>query len=78
VLQAAEVRLGPDQRRRGESGIDRRGMLAWSIQMLMAAAGQAIKQKNPGEVVSSVRPLDWITGLGVNSTAGHRFQRSRF
>ena len=60
-----------------KTGIDRQELLSWSIQMLMAAAGQAIKQKNPGAVVSCVRQLDWMTGLGVNSTAGHRFQRSR-
>ena len=55
-----------------KTGIDRQEMLAWSIQTLMAAAGQAMKQKNPGAVVSCVRQLDWMTGLGVNSTIGHR------
>ena len=30
-----------------KAGIDRQEMLAWSIQTLMAAAGQAMKQKNP-------------------------------
>ena len=58
-----------------ESGIDRREMLAWSIQTLMTATGQAMKQNNPGAVVSCERQLDWMTGLGVNSSAGHRFQR---
>ena len=31
-----------------ESGIDRQELLSWSIQTLMAAAGQAMQQKNPG------------------------------
>ena len=55
-----------------KTGIDRQEMLAWSIQTLMAAAGQAMEQKNPGAVVSCVCQLDWMTGLGVNSTIGHR------
>ena len=29
-----------------ESGIDRQELLSWSIQTLMAAAGQAMQQKN--------------------------------
>ena len=35
-----------------ETGIDRQELLAWSIQTLMAAAGQAKQQKNPGAVVA--------------------------
>ncbi|QNI41454.1 hypothetical protein SynA1528_00411 [Synechococcus sp. A15-28] len=50
-------------------------MLAWSIQNLMAAAGQAKQQKNPGALVSAIRQLDWMCGLGVNSHAGHRVHR---
>ncbi|WP_170951504.1 hypothetical protein [Synechococcus sp. N19] len=38
-----------------ESGIDRQELLSWSIQTLMAAAGQAMQQKNPGAVVSAIR-----------------------
>ena len=45
--------------------------------LLMAAAGQAMKQKNPGAVVAAIRQLDWICGLGANSSAGHRVHRSR-
>ena len=55
-----------------KAGIDRQEMLAWSIQTLMATAGQTVKQNNPEAVVSCVRQLDWITGLGVNSTVEHR------
>ena len=41
-----------------ESGIDRQELLSWSIQTLMAAAGQAMQQKNPGAVVACIRQLD--------------------
>ena len=60
-----------------ESGIDRQELLSWSIQTLMAAAGQAMQQKNPGAVVSAIRQLDWMCGLGINSHAGHRVHSSR-
>ena len=53
-----------------ETGIDRLELLAWSIQTLMSAAGQAKQQKNPGAVVACIKQLDWMTGLGINSTAG--------
>ena len=45
-----------------ETGIDRQELLTWSIQTLMSAAGQAMKQKNPGAVVSCIRQLDHMTG----------------
>ena len=50
-----------------ESGIDRQQLLSWSIQTLMAAAGQAMRQNNPGAVVSAIRQLDHMTGTGYNS-----------
>ena len=50
-----------------KSGIDRKELLSWSIQTLMAAAGQAMQQKNPGAVVSAIRQLDHMTGTGYNS-----------
>ena len=50
-----------------ESGIDRQELLSWSIQTLMAAAGQAMLQKNPGAVVACIRQLDHMTGTGYNS-----------
>ena len=53
-----------------ESGIDRQELLSWSIQTLMAAAGQAMQQKNPGAVVSAIRQLDHMTGTGYNSHRG--------
>ena len=58
-----------------ESGIDRQELLSWSIQTLMAAAGQAMQQKNPGAVVSAVRQLDHMTGTGYNSHRGHGVRR---
>ena len=51
-----------------ETGIDRLELLAWSIQTLMSAAGQAKQQKNPGAVVACIKQLDCMTGLGINST----------
>ena len=58
-----------------ESGIDRQELLSWSIQTLMAAAGQAMQQKNPGAVVSDIRQLDLMTGTGYNSHRGYGFHR---
>ena len=53
------------------SGIDRQELLSWSIQTLMAAAGQAMQQKNPCAVVACIRQLDHMTGTGYNSHRGH-------
>ena len=36
----------------------------------MAAAGKAIKQNNPGTVVSAIRQFDHTTGVGYNSHRG--------
>ena len=58
-----------------ESGIDRQELLSWSIQTLMAAAGQAMQQKSPGAVVSAIRQLDHMTGTGYNSHRGHGVRR---
>ena len=57
------------------SGIDRQELLSWSIQTLMAAAGHAMKQKNPGAVVACIRQLDHMTGTGYNSHRGHGVRR---
>ena len=58
-----------------ESGIDRQELLSWSIQTLMAASGQAMKQKNPGAVVACIRQLDHMTGIGYNSHRDYGFHR---
>ena len=58
-----------------ESGIDRQELLSWSIQTLMAAAGQAMQQKNPGAVVACIRQLNHMTGTGYNSNRGHGVRR---
>ena len=58
-----------------ESGIDHQELLSWSIQTLMAAAGQAMKQKNPGAVVACIRQLDHMTGTGYNSHRGYGIHR---
>ena len=52
-----------------ESGINRKELLSWSIQTLMAAAGQAMKQNNPGVVVSAIRQLDHMTGVQTGNAA---------
>ena len=57
------------------SGIDRQELLSWSIQTLMAAAGQAMQQKNPGAVVACIRQLDHMTGTGYNSHRGYGTHR---
>ena len=54
-----------------KNDIDRQELLSWSIQTLMAAAGQAMQQKNPGAVVSAIRQLDHMTDTGYNSHRGH-------
>ena len=58
-----------------ESGLDRQELLSWSIQTLMAAAGQAKAQRNPGAVVSAIRQLDWMCWLGINSQRGYSVHR---
>ena len=58
-----------------ETGIDRQELLSWSIQTLMAAAGQAMQQKNPGALVACIRQLDHMTGTGYNSNRGHGVRR---
>ena len=60
-----------------ETGIDRLELLAWTIKTLISAAGQAKQQKNPGAVVACIKQLDWMTGLGINATAGQRVPRGR-
>ena len=57
--------------------LDRQEMLAWCVHTLLETAGQAKAQRNPGAVVSAIRQLDWMCGLGINSHAGHRVHRSR-
>ena len=61
-----------------ESGIDRQELLSWSIQTLMAAAGQAMRQGNPGAVVSAIRQLDHMTGTGYNSHRGYGIHRRSY
>ena len=54
-----------------ESGVDRQELLSWSIQTLMAVAGQAMQQKNPGAVVSAIHQLDPMTDTVYNSHRGN-------
>ena len=57
------------------TGIGRQELLSWAIQTLITASGQAMKQKNPGAVVSCIRQLDHMTGTGYNSHCGHGVRR---
>ena len=41
----------------------------------MAAAGQAMQQKDQGAVVSAIRQLDHMTGTGYNSPRGQSVRR---
>ena len=52
-LPADQVSLALDKLDIDESGVDRQELLSWSIQTLMAAAGQAMK-KNPGAIVACI------------------------
>ena len=72
LLKRAWVQIKDDV---DESGINRKELLSWSIQTLMAAAGQAMKQNNPGAVVSAIRQLDHMTGVCYNSHRGHGARR---
>ena len=58
-----------------ESGIDRQELLSWSIQTLMAVAGQAMEQGNTGAAVACIRQLEHMTGTGYNSHRGYGFHR---
>ena len=58
-----------------EAGVDRQELLSWAIQTLITASGQALKQKNPGAVVSCIRQLEHMTGTGYNSHRGYGFHR---
>ena len=47
------------------SDLERKEMLAWAVQTLMSAAGQAKRQNNPGAVVGAVAQLDKLCGLSL-------------
>ena len=58
-----------------ETRLDRKELLSWAIPTLITANGQAMKQKNPGAVVSCIRQLDHMTGTGYNSHRGYGSNR---
>ena len=72
LLKKAWVQIKDDI---DESGINRQELLSWSIQTLMAAAGHAMQQKNPGAVVACIRQLDHMAGTGYNCHRGHALHR---
>ncbi|TGG91883.1 MAG: hypothetical protein ERJ67_06870 [Aphanocapsa feldmannii 277cV] len=60
-----------------EIDICRKQMLFWCIHQLQAAAGMAMKQKNPGALVSCIREPDALCGFGINSAGGYRHHYRR-
>ena len=55
-----------------ESGCDRRALLAWCIDRLQVAVGNALEKNNHGAAVSGIRELNLLTGLGVHNGSVHR------
>ena len=55
-----------------ESGCDRRALLAWCIDRLQVAVGNALERNNAGAAVSGVRELNLLTGLGAHNGTVHR------
>ena len=55
-----------------ESGCDRKAMLAWSIDRLQVAVGNALEKNNHGAAISGIRELNLLTGLGPHNGSVHR------
>ena len=55
-----------------ESGCERRALLAWCIDRLQVAVGNAIERNNHGAAVSGIRELNLLTGLGAHNGTVHR------
>jgi hypothetical protein len=49
-----------------ESGCDRRALLAWCIDRLQVAVGNALARNNAGAAVSGIRELNHLVGFGVH------------
>ena len=55
-----------------ESGCDRRALLAWCIDRLQVAVGNALEKNNHGAAVSGIRELNLLVGLGQHAGTVHR------
>ena len=55
-----------------KSGCDRRALLAWCIDRLQVAVGNAIERNNHGAAISGLRELNLLTGLGAHNSSVHR------
>ena len=55
-----------------ESGCDRRALLAWCIDRLQVAVGNALERNNHGAAVSGIRELNLLTGLGQHGSVHRR------
>ena len=55
-----------------ESGCDRRALLAWCIDRLQVAVGNALEKNNHGAAISGIRELNLLVGLGQHAGTVHR------
>ena len=55
-----------------ESGCDRRALLAWCIDRLQVAVGNALARNNHGAAISGIKELSWLTGLSQHNGSVHR------
>ena len=55
-----------------ESGCERRALLAWCVDRLQVAVGDAIARNNHGAAISGIRQLNTITGLSQHGTVHRR------
>jgi hypothetical protein len=58
-----------------ESGCERRALLAWCIDRLQAAVGNALEKNNHGAAVSGIRELNLLVGLGSQNHSGVTHRR---
>tara|TARA_E500000178_G_scaffold310511_1_gene325661 strand:+ start:306 stop:656 length:351 start_codon:yes stop_codon:yes gene_type:complete len=54
------------------SGCERRAMLAWCIDRLQVAVGNALERNNHGAAISGIRELNLLVGLGEHNRSVHR------
>jgi hypothetical protein len=55
-----------------QSGCDRRALLAWCIDRLQVAVGNALARNNHGAAIGGVRELSSLVGLGMHNGSVHR------
>ena len=55
-----------------ESGCVRRALLAWCIDRLQVAVGNALEMNNHGAAISGIRELILLIALGPNGSVNYR------